>query len=416
MDSDYDKRMTDPSTDVSPESFARLGESDGAALDAFVEAGMDPTRVGAEHRERAQKIASILRLLEPANVTCSEALIDVTLARVNRVPRDESARLCSADESALQAWILAGFSAKKTPGALRARAERLEAIQQQITTVPLDRSADALIQKTLAGVQADEDARADRMNFETQALRRGLGVRMADVVSVAAILLIGAAVMWPLLTSLRQQSQRTACFGNLNTAGLGFATYAGDNRDLLPVAGTTLSGPWWNTGTPNQSNSANLFQMVRTGHAKLDDLACAGNPSAMRGEADPDASDWASRENVSYSYQIMFGSAMVTWSGHGAQVVLADRSPVVDVWVQGRPFFPMTNSRNHDGRGQHVLVTDGTAVWLKTPETASGDNIWLPRSIEHAIRLLTSRERSRPQTPLTGTETAESARDVFLGP
>jgi hypothetical protein len=399
-------------------SGSRLSERDAAALDALIEAEMDLARISPAHRERAAHVASLLDLLQPSLAGDGDALVDVTLARISRARLDDAVRLSPVDESALQAWILAGFSAKKTPGALRKRAEQLEAMQNQITAVPLG-DASTLIEKTLARVEADENTQAQRMNIETQAFRRGLGVRLADVVSVAAVLLVGAAVMWPLLTTLRQQSQRTACFGNLNTAGIGFSTYAGDNRDQLPVASTTLSGPWWNTGTPNQSNSANLFQMVRTGYAQLDDLACPGNPDAPHGQPDPGASDWASRQNVSYSYQIMFGPAMATWSGradHGPQVVIADRSPVVDEWVEGKPFFPMTNSRNHAGRGQHALMTDGTATWLRTPETASGDNIWLPRAIERAIQQLTGRDRNRPQTPLKGTETVESARDVFLGP
>ncbi len=418
MNDGMNEGTDDLADDGTTKSGLRLDERDVAALDALIEAEMDLLRVSPALRERAQHIASLLGLLQPPHVGDADALVDVTLARVSRARLDDAAQLTPADESALQAWVLAGFNAKKTPGVLRQRAQQLEAMQHQITTVPLG-DASALIEKTLARIEADENAKAQRMNFETQAFRRGLGVRLADVVSVAAVLLVGAAVMWPLLTTLRQQSQRTACFGNLNAAGLGFSTYAGDNRDQLPVASTTLSGPWWNTGTPNQSNSANLYQMVRTGYAQLDDLACPGNPDAPHGEADPGASDWASRQNVSYSYQIMFGPAMATWSGradHGPQVVIADRSPVVDVWVQGKPFFPMTNSKNHNGRGQHALMSDGSAAWLTTPETASGDNIWLPRAIEQAIERLAGRDRNRLQTPLTGTETVESARDVFLGP
>ena len=399
-----------------PTVTEHLSAQDAAAVDALIDAAMDPADVDADHRTRAERAAALLRLLRAGHVPIDDALVDVTLARIARAFSAGPPALSREDAAALDAWVLAGYDLKKTPHSLRARATRHQHLAQRVSHLPLAPDSTDLVQRTLARVQEEEMSRGQRMRFQAHAERRGLSVRLADVVSVAAVLLIGAAIVWPLLTSLRYQSRRAVCFSTMNTAGVGFSTYAADYRDQLPVANTELTGPWWNTGVEGQSNSANLYGLVRTRYVKLADLACPGNPGAAIEDADPDAVDWLSRPQVSFSYAIMYGPALPSWTSGQPRVVLADRSPVVDVWVRGQPFFPMTNSRNHDDPGQHVLLTDASAQWLRSPETARGDNIWLPSYIEREIDRLTGRDRNRPQHPLTGTETPGSDRDVFLGP
>ena len=404
-------------TDIhDPTVTEHLSAPDAAAVDALFDAAMDPATVTGAHRTLAERAAALLRLLRVGDVPIDDALVDVTLARIARAATANPPVLSREDAAALDAWVLAGYDAKKTPHSLRARVTRHQHLADRVCDVLLAPAAGDLIERTLARVQEEDTSHALRMRLQPYAERRGLGVRLADVVSVAAVLLIGAAIVWPLLTSLRYQNRRAVCFNTMNTAGIGFSTYAGDYRDQLPVANTELSGPWWNTGVEGQSNSANLYGLVRAHYVKLADLACPGNPGAAIGEADPDAVDWRSRGQVSFSYQIMYGPALSSWASGQPRVVLADRSPVVDVWVRGQPFFPLTNSRNHDDRGQHVLLTDGSAQWLRSPETAQGDNIWLPSYIEREFDRLTGRDRNRPRHPLTGTETPETGRDVFLGP
>jgi hypothetical protein len=93
-------------------------------------------------------------------------------------------------------------------------------------------------------------------------------------------------------------------------------------------------------------------------------------------------------------------------------VVIADRSPIVAFSMRGEAFVPETNSLQHGGEGQQVLMNDGSSQWLTTP-VFDGDNIWLPAKVEQAIRVMRSRAKA---APLSGTEIPADATDDFVGP
>jgi hypothetical protein len=200
---------------------------------------------------------------------------------------------------------------------------------------------------------------------------------------------------------------------NLGSVAMGFGAYAGAYKDALPVASASLgSGKWWEVGEPQHSNSANLYTLVRAGYAGIDALACPGNPSAVTAQATPDARDWRNLAEISYSYQIMFGRAQPRWNTGRRTVVLADRSPVVLRSVRNQPIDPFANAPNHRSRGEHLLWTDGSASWVRSPVLQNGDNIWLNHPAERTASLM----QGKPLSPLKGTETPDSADDVVLGP
>jgi hypothetical protein len=123
--------------------------------------------------------------------------------------------------------------------------------------------------------------------------------------------------------------------------------------------------------------------------------------------------DWGRIEEVSYSYQNLFAAERPSWSASQRTIVLIDRSPVILKAYMGRPIDPIENSPNHGGRGQAALFNDGSLEWLRSPVLENGDNIWLPRQVELAIRRLT---HPRSADPLQGTESPDGTDDVFVGP
>src|SRR5690606_33034858 len=154
------------------------------------------------------------------------------------------------------------------------------------------------------------------------ARRRGLGVRLADLASVAAVVLIGAGLVLPVLSAVREQARRAACLTNLGSTASAMSSYAHSNRDSLPMATASLGGGhWWDVGSPRSSNSANLYTLARDGYVTLATLACPGNPSAPTRVPSPDARDWRRLEEISYSYQIMFGPRPA-WNGPHRVVIL----------------------------------------------------------------------------------------------
>jgi hypothetical protein len=210
--------------------------------------------------------------------------------------------------------------------------------------------------------------------------------------------------------------------------------YTGDNHDAFPMSTAMYGGSWMNVGTtPDRSNSSNLFTLAKSGYTKLRELACPGNPCAVTQPAAPDATDWHSLPEVSYSYYVMFGQARPTPVSNPRTVILADKSPVVVRSATNDTVpFPEENSPNHGGKGQWALRADGTSTWLTSPKDR-GDNIWLshqqqevwetvvvPRLGEIArlapkdARALIITVQGRPL--MQGNELPESATDSMLGP
>ena len=301
-----------------------------------------------------------------------------------------------------------GYDASRVAPSLRERARRLEALAGLATDAAAP-SDGTLIDRTLSRIDAFEEETSEARRLPATR-RRGLPIRLADLVSVAAVVLIGAGVVFPILGAFREQGRRALCNSNLGNTASALSAYAGANRDALPVTTASLGGGrWWDVGAPDHSNSANLYTLARDGYVNLATLACPGNPSAPTRPASADARDWRRLEEVSYSYQIMFGPRPA-WNGGGRVVVLADRSPVVLRAARHERPDPFANAPNHGGAGQHLLANDGAVSWADRPVLPSGDNIWLPRALEIRIR------QTPGVIPLSGRELPDGADDTCLGP
>jgi hypothetical protein len=410
-----------------------LSAADREALDALAWAGWR-----CPDDERARRIAALVSLLdgvEPPDAEDRRTLVDVTVARVlraGRIRQDDReasrggvpliaplARLTPDDEEALDAWVLAGYDAGRAPGSLRARLSRHQAVMQALTAVAPGGDRARLVDRTVARVEDWRRSGSRRLVFEPAPESRRIGWR--DIVSVAAMLLLGTSVVWPMVAAARDAAQRTGCTGRLGTVAAAMGSYANDWRGSMPLAVTEMTGvPWWAVQpTKPVANSANLFTLPRTGYSRLGELACGGNRTACRqNEAATGAWDWRNLGEVSYSFQIMLTRERPSWlgtrGGSGRQAVLADRSPVVLRAVRGEWVYPLENSPNHGGRGQNVVFTDGSVEWHTTPIVGQ-DNIWLPAFIEAAIRQALQNDRWVRQQPLRGVELPQG-RDVFMGP
>ena len=425
------------------------------AVDSLVDSSMDIGAVPAQDRPRAAKASSLFKLAcdSGKHSPCSDSLIDRTLARVTAAragvigPRaepsvehaspDEDVYLIPDDEEAVDAFVAAGYRADRVNSSLRPRAAVLEAIVGLLTG-EASRAGDAgghhhdavqhpssqlLVERTLAAVRSTTMAAPP---VDSGVAGRIGGMRLADVFSLAAALILGVSVMWPVLMSMRTRSMKAACGANMATVASAMGSYAGDYREALPQATASFGGPtWWDVGTtPERSNSANLFQLPKQGYAKLKDLACPGNASACKGGACDEKTDWDCSKQVSYSYHVMFGPATQRprWGQRSANVpmvVLADKSPVIARAMAREVINPLENSPNHGGDGQWGMATDGSAMWLTSPQRGD-DNIWLPGSIDETIKLAKLEMKrvgaTRGVLKIKGNEVPSSSEDMFVGP
>jgi hypothetical protein len=393
-----------------------LDPEDARALDALVDAGFDIDAVPSELKERAERVARLLGQLETPVEAGSSDLVDRTLGLVHgqmlqgRAVEDEPV-LCPADEDALEAWVMSGGKMPSVPGALRKRARKHEALAQLVSTTPVataGRSTDELIAATLQRIDSAESIERDRMQIGS-----GRRLRLTDILSVAAVVLLGVSVAFPVFGNLRDGSRRAICDTNLGRVASALGIYAGANDDSLPMMTAGFGGrPWIRVGEdPKQSNSANLYVLVRNQYTDLANLACPGNPNAPTLETRRDAQDWQRLEEVSFSYQVQDGRRVRRlWDAPVAVPVVADRSPVILRIVRHEPIQPEANSPNHGSRGQHIIWTDSSVSWASSPVLDSGDNIWLPRSIEKIVA------QARRYYGMEGNEVSDSVNDALLGP
>ncbi len=398
--------------------LSALSPEDEAAFDALIDAGLDPDAVGDEHRPRALHVAMLLGLLDADPPGGRSLRVERAMAGVAGTGGSASEeRLNELSDAASESFVMAGFDATRVPTSLSSRAHKLAGFGRALTTLgpdaerAIDEGRSARIDLVMTRL-ADSEM-GDALAFPgAEGDGRG-SFRMSDLVAAAAVLLLASAVLFPTLGAFRSERMQAACLVNGQRAAQAFGLYAGDYRESLPMATAGFGGgrSWMQVGTsPERSNSANLFTLVRTGHTGLETLACPGNDRAPTRLVAPDATDWNSLDEVSYSYRIMTPTHARVHALPARAVLMADRSPVILRVARGEAVSPEARSPNHGYRGQHLLRLDGTVEWTVEP-VVEGDNIWLPRQIEQLIQTVRSRVGL-----VNGDELPTTADDAFLGP
>ncbi len=391
-----------------------LSRADRETIDRIFES--DPESFLAES-DRDHAVLNLLNLLDaPVASELQRAtrldLIQLLAARLKSSPGAEP-ELSPADRRALDQYIDNGYDATRVDPELEPRAAKCDQIGKVITASDQGGGAE-LVDKTLAAIQAHIDQEEAAMAVSSRSGRGSFSIRWSDLISIAATLLLVASVAIPVMSGMRSKAQKSLCFENMHAAANAFGLYAGSNRDMLPMATAGFGPTWMDVGsTPDRSNSSNLFTLVRTNNADLDDLACPSNPNAATGDMEPGAWDWNSLAEVSYSYRIMppGGMRASAIAQPVGVVLLADRSPVVLRVARRQPVIPEENSPNHRGKGQHMLMLDGSSEWTQSPVLENSDNIWLPRPIEQIIH----QARSKLGI-IKGSELPDGPTDAFVGP
>ncbi len=403
--------MSTPDDQIQP---TELHARDAEALEALIAADFDPMRVEEKDRERAVRVARLLGLLDLPTPASDPSLVDVICAKAGQAGglgshADMGAALVPDDEEALDAWVRGEYDLSRVPASLRARASKHETIAQLIGSVDAWDAGD-LTQRTLDVVQDEIEGAESRLVIPSSRSR----LRLADIVSVAAMLFIAGSILVPVMSGMRTAAQRESCNANLGNVALAMDQYATTHRNQVPMATAGFGGsPWWNVDRSRpQSNSANLYTLAKTGYTSLESLACPGNRFAETSAVSTRAVDWSSLQGISYSYRVMVGEDRPEW-GDSRFVVMADRSPVILRAVKKDPIRADEDSPNHSHRGQHILWSDGSSEWSDSPTLENGDNIWLPRPIERVLR---EAGKQTGRQFLTGTETPEDVRDAFVGP
>lgn len=409
MSESFDPNPSEPDVTLSPADAAAF-EALMAARALGTESG--PVIAGASGgpgvAERAGVIRGVMNLLDVdaphagvSSPSGADGLVAATLAKVAAARAAESAAvtlttLSVADGEALDAVMAnrsgGGGGAGPVPPGLGERAEKVRGL---LSVLDLARpghdeapeAVDAGIRRTLDAVA--ELRRKEQFSQQIEMLsqpRRTLGVGWRQVLSAAAVFLIGISLLLPSIDRSRQQSQQAACSFNLGMAGQQMGAYTADHAGMLPRG--PVGAAWNMAGTDQaiddagryQSNSAHLYLLIRNAYVAPERLACASNADASAvSPLGTSQIDWASPKAISYSYQNQHGSPIRVDRSRPQLAVLADKSPLF-VAQEGRLVFNDDAERDaqttlHRAKGQNVLTLDGGVRWTVVP-VVGDDNIW----------------------------------------
>ncbi len=284
--------------------------------------------------------------------------------------RPEETKIDPVEAEALDFLIAAEFdptAVERMPENLRAHARRLLGELQHIKAYPIAPPSDSLIDATLARIAQEERRQSERMSFSNSppSLRRRLGI--PNIVAVAAMLIIAAGVAVPLTNQVRQSQSQLMCANGLRSVGSGLSAYAADNRGVLPM--TAGLGSFLSDSTSSDSgiieNAQHLDMLSKNGYCDSKCTRCNGSRNL--------------------SYRIPMHKSQTNLSSMQRSPVAADANPLQTMVRRGvTPVNFSMSSQNHAQRGQNVLFSDGSVIWMVTPNLSNGpkglfDNIWVIR-------------------------------------
>lgn len=230
---------------------------------------------------------------------------------------------------------------------------------------PVEDADSSLIHATMLRIDREVDSERDRMRVESRPddrRRWAMPFRLPDLITVAAVLLIGTSIIVPVLGAMNRSSIDRGCANNLRAMGEAFHAYTTDFNGAMPTSRASIAP---DIGWEQVRNLLNLTPMFEGGYCEHKHCSCPGHQA--HDEFGP-----------SYSYQLPGSGQAVRWQTGPRTVILGDRNPLIDAARAGRfDVPPLSISINHRGRGQNVLQSDNAIEWLTEP-TIGQDNIWLP--------------------------------------
>lgn len=276
-------------------------------------------------------------------------------------------------------------------------AQRVAAVLGLLDQCPAEDPPADLLTRALERV-ADERQRL-RFARQLEAVSSPpVAFRWTELITVAAVLMLGVAVIWPLLARTSSQARQAACAGNERGIGQAVAAYAAGHQGLMPSVGSNRS---LNTQVADNNlavpNLVNLYEVVRATGVDPNLFVCPDNRAAPSNVAAATLLEKPTTVPPSYSYQNQVRPQRLTQ--FSMMPIVADKNPLLEqsaddqfaparsdsrvMSVRYRSGVPADSpSQFHDGRGQNILRADGSVFWAASPVVRPGmvrpiDNIWI---------------------------------------
>jgi hypothetical protein len=241
----------------------------------------------------------------------------------------------------------------------------------------------------------------------------------SEVLAAAAAVVLFVGVLFPSIGVMHRRYAQTQCGSRLGGIYEAFRNYVSDHDGLLPAVAMIPGSPWYKVGYQGQENYSNTrgpWLLVKYGYVQPDRFLCSGRyepyKASYEGVKVQNFNDFPSRIYIHYSMRI----ACPTSDGRDLTqkgVLMADRNPLSEELpsdlselcrLQLVERLMRANSANHRGRGQNVLLYDGSVEFRKERyPSISEDDIYILQSMFCGMEV-------------TGCELPSSSDDYFLGP
>ena len=242
------------------------------------------------------------------------------------------------------------------------RARNILAMLGFLEAYPVEDSSDTLIDATLARIDQYESRRLARMHISTAEIdttSKGFRIRMPDLMSVAAMVLIAVSVFFMISKSAREQSFQTECASNMAMVGRGLVNYALDHNGEMPTTAAASLGSLFGGTAPERTD---VELLANEGYCEHNHLNCPGHGG----------------ESGGFSYQTQSADMWDNIRSQGRLfIIIADRNPILNDLLAGGTPDPLTPSANHGSLGQNHLRDDGSTPISAAAPVIGGDMIWI---------------------------------------
>jgi prepilin-type processing-associated H-X9-DG protein len=273
---------------------------------------------------------------------------------------------------------------------------KLKAIFAPLDTIEFDACPDELADRTILRLRQLADSAHDHLEqllaveqTHGATIKFGFWRNFSEVITVAAVLMLIAAVSIPSLGLAREKYRQHRCQMQLGNIFQGFSNYIADHDGELPAVAREEGSPWWKVGyqgSENHSNTRPVWLLVKNGYVKPANFVCPGRPEKKKLRLAnlqvQQYNDFPGRAYVSFSFRIrcrkVHGSAL-----RGRKVLMADLNPLSERMPRdySQPFrvrlseeLLRSNSINHNRKGQNVMFCDGSVEFEKTRHAGLSDD------------------------------------------
>lgn len=338
-----------------------------------------------------------------------QLLFDYSLGLSSERENEEAEALIAASEDAVELYQ----SIQLTLAPLDA--VEVEPCPEELT----DRLFARIQEATSPAGQGSLDSLPTAERHRGQTIRVPLWRNWTEVIAAAAAVILFISVAFPAIGHMRGRYWQTECGSHLADVYRGIRSYASDHDGFLPAAAVTPGSPWWRVGyqgRENHSNTRQAWELVRQGYVEAGQFLCPGRPDGRTLSFDgfkvQDFADFPSGMYIHFSSRIPSPTSNDR-DLMQKRVLLADRNPLAEE-LPSDPFALLklqlcermmtSNSRNHGGRGQNVLLYDGSVEFNNGRRSSiSDDDIYILRTMSTG-------------TEIRGCEFPDNDLDIFLAP